>query len=111
MEKQVIQVATIDVDRGDLFGEINEVISFLTKIRNNYKNGEHIEVVEDWRSYEDSYFEIQVTRLETDEECLKREDEENKASIKAREEQNRVLAEEKKKEAIRKQIEELKKQL
>lgn len=111
MEKQSIQVATENVERDDLFGEINEVISFLTKIRNKYKNGEHIEVVEDWCGYEDNYFEISVTRLETDEECLKREAEDEKALIKAREAQDRLTAKIKKKEAILKQIEELKKQL
>lgn len=111
MEKQLIQVATEDVEKEDLFGEINDVISFLTKIRNKYKNGEHIEVVEDWSGYEDNYFEIRVTRLETDEECLKREADEDKALIKAREEQDRIREKIKKREAILKQIEQLKKQL
>lgn len=111
MEKQRIEVARISVERIDLFGEINDVISYLIKIRDKYKNGESVEVVEDWSGYEDNYFEIQVTRLETDEECLKREDKENKAFLKEREKQNKLEKERLRKEEIKKQIEELQKQL
>lgn len=111
MEKQLIQVATEDVEKEDLFGDINDVISSLTKIRNKYKNGEHIEVVEDWSGYEDNYFEIRVTRLETDEECLKREADEDKALIKAREKQDKLKKEQLRKEEIKEQIKQLQKQL
>jgi hypothetical protein len=111
MKKQRIHVATVDVEINDLFGEINAVISFLTKIRDEYKNGEHVEVIEDWSGYEDNYFGIQVHREETDEECLKREDTENKALLKEREKQNRLKEEQVRKEAIKEQIKQLQKQL
>lgn len=111
MEKQMINITTIDVERDDLFGDINDVITFLIKIRNSYKNGEHIEVVEDWSGYEDNYFEIQVTRLETDDECLKREEKEEEELLKARKKQDKLRAEEVKKEKIKEQIKQLQKKL
>lgn len=111
MEKQMINVTTIDVERGDLFGDINDVISFLTKIRDEFKNGENIEVVEDWSGYEDNYFEIQVTRLETDDECLKRKEKEDRELLKAREKQDKLRAEKTRKEKIKEQIKQLQKQL
>ena len=111
MEKQMIHVATVDVERDDLFGEIGDVISFLTEIRDTYKNGEHIEVEEDWNGYEDNYFEIHVTREETDEECLKREDCENKALLKERKKQDKLKKEQIRIEEIKEKIKQLQKQL
>lgn len=111
MDKQFINIDKLDLEKEDLFGEINDVIFFLTKIRDEYKNGEHIQVVEDWSGYEDNYFEIHVTREETDEECLKREDCENKALLKEREKQDKLKKEELRKEEIKKQIKQLQKQL
>lgn len=111
MKKQTVCVATLDVERDDLFGEINDVISFLSKIRDEYKNGEYIEVMEEWSGYEDNYFQIQVTRKETDEECLKRENAEKLAEKKERERQNKLREEQLRKENIKKQIEKLQKQL
>jgi ribosomal protein L9 len=107
MEKQIVNIATIDVERGDLFGDISDVISFLTTIRDKYKNGEHVEVVEDWSGYEDNYFEIQVTRLETDDECLKRKEKEEKELIKARQKQDKLRAEDVRKQKIKEQIKQL----
>jgi Ran GTPase-activating protein (RanGAP) involved in mRNA processing and transport len=111
MKKQRVNIATIDVERDDLFGEINYVISFLTKIKDKYSNGEYIEVFEDWNGYEDNYFEIRVTREETDEECLNRENAEKLAEKKEIERQNVIIKERLRKENINKQIDELKKQL
>jgi ribosomal protein L9 len=111
MKKQMVNITTIGVERGDLFGDINDVISFLSKIRDKYKNGECVEVVEDWSGYEDNYFKIQVTRLETDDECLKREEKEEKELIKEKENQEKLRAEVARKEKIKEQIKQLQKNL
>ena len=107
----MIHIATVDVERDDLFGEINDVISFLTKIRDRYKNGEHVEVEEDWDGYESNYFEINVTREETDDECIRREILEDKALLKEREKQDKLKKEQLRREEIKEQIKQLQKQL
>lgn len=104
MEKLKVIVATIDVETGCLFGEINAVIAYLSKVRDKYKNGEYIEVNEEWSGYEDNYFQINVTREETDEECLKREDEEKKVLMKELEKQVKLKKEQLRKEEIKEQI-------
>lgn len=109
--KQIITVKTIDVSKKDLFGNLNVVLNYLTNIKNKYKNGEIVTLEEGWEGYEDNYFQIVVRRKETDaEEKVRLEAEESewrKSEIKRRED----FAEQKRKEGIQQQIDNLKKQL
>ena len=113
MEKQILQIDTIDIDRGELFGELNSVIKRLTEIRNQYKNGETIYLNEEWSGYEDNYFDITVTRLETDEECKARIELEEKEALREKQRLQRAkeAAECKKRREIENKIKELQKQL
>ncbi len=112
MEKIRLFIDTISIDRDELFGELDSVIDLLSKIRNKYKN-EDIYLNEEWSGYEDNYFEIVVSRLETVDECkvrIKKEEEE------ALQEQQRVQKAKKAEEVERKReienkIKELQKQL
>lgn len=113
MENQILYIDTIGIERYELFGELESVIKRLTEIRNKYKNGETIYLNEEWSGYEDNYFDITVTRLETDEECKMRVEQENKEQLRIDEEQRlkEAKAEEKRREKIRQEINKLKKQL
>jgi hypothetical protein len=83
------------------------------KIRNQYKNGETIYLNEEWSGYEDNYFDITVTRLETDEECKARIELEEKEALREKQRLQRAkeAAECKKRREIENKIKELQKQL
>jgi len=109
MQKEIIRITTISLDEDTLFNDINEVISYLNRIKSQYKNGETIYLNQGWFGYEDNYFEIVVQRQETDEECLAREEEAKREKIR---EEKRLEAEEcKRKKAVQQKIDNLKKQL
>lgn len=112
LERQRVFIDTISVDRDSLFGEIGSVIKYLSHIKNKYKK-EDIYINEEWNGYEDNYFEIIVSRLETDQECrIRIEQEEKEAQREKLREQRRLESiEGKRKQEIKKQIEQLQKQL
>jgi len=109
MQKETIIIDTISLKEDTLFGEINQVISYLNSIKSRYKNGESIYLNQEWSGYEDNYFEIVVERQETDEECLAREEEAERE--KRRGEKRKEAEECKRKKGIQQKIDELKKQL
>lgn len=109
--KKVKNIATINVGNYDLFGEINSVIEYLSKIRDSYSNGETIELCQEWIGYEDNYFEILVSRFENDDEYTLRLEEENKEFLAEMKLQDEIELEQKRVNKILQQIENLKKEL
>lgn len=108
--KQIIRTA-IYLDEDTLFNEVNSVINYLHKIKAQYKNGERLYLNQEWSGYEDNYFEIVVERLETDAEEKARLEKEEAEWREAEKKRKEDFAEQKRKEGIQQQIDNLKKQL
>lgn len=113
MQKEIIRIATIGLDKDTLFGKLPQTLEYLSTIQRQYKNGETIWLNEEWSGYEDNYFEIVVERQETDQECLAREEEERVEAEreKRREERRKEAKDCKRRKAVQQKIDELKKQL
>lgn len=109
--KQIKRIATIDLDEEILFNDIDSVIKYLQNIKSQYKKEERIYLKQEWSGYEDNYFEIVVERLETDDEEKNRIEVEESEWRQAEEKRRIDFAEQKRKEGIKKQIDNLKKQL
>lgn len=88
---------TKEISKEDLFGNIDDVISFLTSLK---KDG-YDEIDEKWSGYEDNYFQAEKYTKETDEELYSR------IAVKVAERADFLLIEKKKNAEKERRIKEL----
>lgn len=105
MTKKFVTVVSTDMDLGDLGGPIDEVITFLHKLKNKAEQEGLSELVlEPWGGHDNSGFSLFGERLETDEEYDKRFEAEAKRLRKQEEDRkNRQIRDLKELERIQKE--------
>lgn len=92
---------TCDVDKNDLFGDIDKSIALLKKL----KEKGYTSIEERWCGYEDNFYEAVKKELETDEEYLRR------IVVLVVEESKDIERREEQRSAVKKRIKELEDEL